>query len=57
MAVDFVCGSEVPEDTRYFSDYDNKIWYFCSAECKRNFDDHPDRFIRERTTRQLGLAE
>ncbi|HXS93332.1 MAG TPA: YHS domain-containing protein [Candidatus Limnocylindrales bacterium] len=55
MPVDFVCGADVQEDTRFFSDYDNKTWYFCSPECKRKFDDHPDRMIRERTTRDLGL--
>ncbi len=56
MATDFVCGAEVQQDdARFFSDYDNKTWYFCSPECKRKFDDHPDHFIRERTTRQLGI--
>lgn len=57
MAVDFVCGAEVPEEnSRYFSEYDNKTWHFCSPDCKRKFDDHPDRFIRERTTRELGIG-
>jgi Cu+-exporting ATPase len=53
--MDYVCGAEVSEDSRFFSEYDNKTWYFCSAECKRKFDDHPDHYIRERTTRMLGL--
>ena len=57
MATDFVCGVEVEQDNaRYFSEYHNKTWYFCSPECKRKFDDHPDHFIRERTTRELGIA-
>lgn len=56
MATDFVCGMEVrEEDARFFSDYDNKKWFFCSSECKRKFDDHPDQFIREKTTRELGI--
>ena len=55
MERDFVCGAEVEEQTRYFSDYDNKTWRFCSAECKRRFDDHPDRFIREDARRELGI--
>ncbi len=56
MVSDFVCGAEVHEDdARFFSEYDNKTWYFCSRECKRQFDDHPDHFIRERTTKELGI--
>src|SRR5689334_6072128 len=56
MAKDYVCGMDVDEqNTRYFSEYDNKTWYFCSPECKRNFDDHPDHYIRERTKQDLGL--
>ena len=56
MAADYVCGAEVQEDgARFFSDYDNKTWYFCSPECKRKFDDHPDHFIREHTKREAGL--
>jgi YHS domain-containing protein len=56
MATDFVCGADVNDDSRFFSDYDNKVWHFCSPECKRKFDDHPDHFIRERTTRELGIS-
>jgi len=58
MASDFVCGKMVEEENaRFFSEYDNKTWYFCSAECKRKFDDHPDEFIRERPTRELGIEQ
>jgi YHS domain-containing protein len=48
MATDYVCGADVAEEgNRFFSEYDDKIWYFCSPECKRAFDDHPDHYIRE----------
>ena len=55
MATDYVCGVQVENESRYFSDYNGNTWYFCSPECKRKFDDHPDHFIRERTTRELGI--
>ncbi len=47
MARDLVCKLEASEDSRFFSEYGNDTYYFCSAECKRKFDDHPDTFIRE----------
>ena len=34
------------EGNRYFSDYNKEMYYFCSAECKRKFDDHPDSYIK-----------
>jgi YHS domain-containing protein len=45
MARDLVCNTGVGEDSRYFSEYGKETYYFCSAECKRKFDDHPDTFI------------
>jgi YHS domain-containing protein len=47
MARDLVCKMEATEDSRFFSEYGNDTFYFCSADCKRKFDDHPDMFIRE----------
>lgn len=46
MTRDLVCKTETSERSRYFSEYANDTFYFCSAECKRKFDDHPDDFIR-----------
>ena len=53
MTRDLVCKIDVAEDTRFFSEYGNDTFYFCSAECKRNFDDHPDTFIREDVRKKL----
>ena len=44
------------KETRYFSDYANNMYYFCSAECKRKFDDHPDQHIREDAKDRLRLG-
>jgi len=53
---DLVCRQLVEEENpRYFSDYDGRTYTFCSPECKRKFDDHPDYFIREQAKQQLGI--
>lgn len=53
---DLVCGKHIPEEApRYTTEYDNKSYAFCSPECKRQFDDHPDRFIQQHAKQQLGL--
>jgi coenzyme F420 hydrogenase subunit beta len=53
MARDLVCKTEASEDSRYFSEYGKDTFYFCSPECKRKFDDHPDTFIREDVQERL----
>jgi YHS domain-containing protein len=46
--LDLVCGMTVEEEQpRFTSDYNHETYAFCSAECRRKFDDHPDHFIRE----------
>jgi len=53
---DLVCGDEVNRDgARFFSEYGGQTYYFCSAECKRAFDDHPDRHIRRDAHERLGI--
>lgn len=56
MARDLVCQTEVPDEgNRYFSEYSSDTFYFCSPECKRKFDDHPDDYIREHARKELGI--
>jgi YHS domain-containing protein len=56
MTQDLVCGQRVNgDDTRFFTEYNDNKYYFCSAECKRAFDDHPDRYIQRRAKDDLGL--
>ena len=56
MQPDLVCGKQVESDnTRFFTDYNNAMYYFCSAECKRAFDDHPDRYIQQQASATLGI--
>jgi YHS domain-containing protein len=56
MPRDLVCQQDVAgEGNRYFTDYGGEMYYFCSPECKRKFDDHPDHYVRERAKNELGL--
>jgi len=53
---DLVCQTPITEEKpRYFSDYNGQVYPFCSAECKRKFDDHPDSFIQQHAKEELGL--
>ena len=56
MPEDFVCRKTVEDQgNRYFTDYNGEMYYFCSSECKRRFDDHPDDFIQNKAKQDLGL--
>lgn len=58
MEADLVCGTQVTEEKpRYFSDYDGRTYYFCSPECKRKFDDHPDYFIHAEAKKKIESIE
>ncbi len=44
--VDPVCGMQVQEDeSAGTSNYDGETYYFCSAECKREFDEDPEDYV------------
>ena len=48
MAKDPVCGMQVDEKKPgATSDYQGKIYYFCSASCKRAFENNPKRFVSQ----------
>jgi P-type Cu+ transporter len=53
---DIVCGRALETDRpRFFSEYDGRTYPFCSADCKRKFEDHPDRYIQQRAKEELKL--
>ncbi|MBM3294750.1 MAG: heavy metal translocating P-type ATPase [Candidatus Aminicenantes bacterium] len=46
MAIDPVCGMEVPEDgARGTSEYQGRKFFFCSPMCKRKFDADPAKYL------------
>lgn len=47
MPVDPVCGMDIDRTETRSTSYEEKIYYFCSEECRDFFREHPDRFIEE----------
>ena len=46
MAIDPVCGMEVNEKSAPAkSEYDGKTYYFCSPNCREEFEDDPEQYI------------
>jgi YHS domain-containing protein len=46
MATDPVCGMQVEEKNPEFeSQYAGKKYYFCSEECKQQFDKRPNEYV------------
>jgi len=49
--VDVVCKMEIDKRTAEFtSEYEGTIYYFCSASCKKEFDENPEKYINSGTT-------
>lgn len=46
MAFDPVCGLEVEEtDSQIAAEYDGCLFYFCSDECKKEFELDPEDYV------------
>ena len=46
MAKDVICGMKVKESSEFHSDFQGKKFYFCSAQCKVEFDKNPLKHSR-----------
>jgi Cu+-exporting ATPase len=56
MGLDPVCKMEVnPTSAAAQSEYEGQTFYFCSTDCKRQFDADPQRYLDE-TDRAHGRA-
>ena len=45
FVIDFVCGMELTQDAAKFSsEYKAKTYYFCSENCKKHFDNDPEKY-------------
>lgn len=48
---DVVCGMTVDTETaQHKSEYKGQTYYFCSASCKREFDQDPESYLRTTST-------
>lgn len=55
---DVVCGMTVDSETaEHKSEYQGETYYFCSAGCKRAFDQKPDKYIGGKPTGQAGRGQ
>ena len=46
MQKDPICGMQVdPQDAAGQSEYNGQTYYFCSAGCKRKFDQNPAQYV------------
>lgn len=46
MTEDPVCGMKIDEnDAKAETHFAGKKYYFCSDDCRRKFDQHPDEYI------------
>lgn len=45
MAKDVVCGMTVNEkNVKFKSNYKGTVYYFCSEQCKKSFENNPERY-------------
>ncbi len=45
---DPVCGMDVtPESAAGKSEYKGQTYYFCSAGCKKSFDENPEKYLNK----------
>jgi YHS domain-containing protein len=54
MERDPVCDMEVDPATAPKSEYQGKTYYFCSLQCKRDFDENPREYIEKAREANAG---
>lgn len=48
METDVVCGMKVdPTKAPAQSQYQGKLFYFCSTDCKAKFDVNPQQYVKQ----------
>jgi YHS domain-containing protein len=45
MAIDPVCGMKVEESTELQSQFAGKKSYFCSEDCRKEFEERPEDYV------------
>ncbi len=56
MAQDPICGMWVDETTAPRSEFEGQFYYFCSADCQKEFEDDPERYMGWGGTARSGSA-
>ena len=47
MAIDPVCGMEVDENQALRVTYEGQNYYFCSEDCRDEFNEAPDEYTNQ----------
>jgi YHS domain-containing protein len=42
-----VCGMDVDQDSQFKASHADETYYFCSEEDKKEFQDHPSKYVRK----------
>jgi YHS domain-containing protein len=56
MDQDPICGKWVDETDVLRSEFDGRYYYFCSADCKDEFEDDPEQYVGWGGTALSGSA-
>ncbi len=43
--IDLVCGMELSQNNNYKFLYLKRIYYFCSKNCRKHFQNDPEKYI------------
>jgi YHS domain-containing protein len=55
MVRDVVCGMELdPDSAPAETEYNGEIYYFCSEECKQDFEKSPERYTGQPSSQRIG---
>jgi YHS domain-containing protein len=54
MSVDPVCGMDVDEKVQDQAEYEGQTYYFCSRDCKEEFESSPEDYVGDEGLEQTG---
>lgn len=54
MVHDPVCGMEIDISKAEKTEYEGKIYYFCSTSCKDKFLQEPEKFVKRDDDQHMG---
>jgi YHS domain-containing protein len=57
VATDPVCGMDVDDKkSSTKTEYDGRTYYFCSSECKREFQEDPESYTEEHAEQEEEIT-
>ena len=56
MVMDPVCGMDVDEESSHRASFQRRTYFFCSRECRVEFEESPGEFIEDETSRRSSAA-